>query len=104
MRVTATSVRQGRWPRLGLALLAAGMVLAALLGACRRGEAEPTEPPVTIIRSEGETSTPTATPTATPGAPAAQPTAEPTEAYPLPSPPPTELPAYPEPETPTPSP
>ena len=94
MRYNRTPAR-GKTPargrrRLGLLSLAllAVLVAPAVLGACSSGQPQPTEPPVTIMRSE--TSTPTATATEAAGEPAAPvaPAATPTEDgdYPFPTP------------------
>ncbi len=68
-----------RWMAAASVALAMGL-LAGALGACSSPEAQPAEPPVTIMRSEGATQT--ATPTATPGAPVAPAAGDNTEGYP----------------------
>ena len=72
--------RRGKAALVGLALVTV-LVLPALLSACSSPEPEPTEPPVTIMRSEGGTAT--ATPTGTPVTPAA--TQTPAGGYPIPT-------------------
>jgi hypothetical protein len=97
--------RRARIALVGLAL-AAVLVAPAFLSACSSRQPEPTEPPVTIMRSDGDTAT--ATPTATPEegatapAQAPAPTQTPMGGYPMPTaagtPRPTSTPmAYPTP-------
>jgi hypothetical protein len=80
--------RGGKVALLGLALVAV-LMAPLFLSACSSREPEPTEPPVTIMRSEGDTATatPTATPEAGATAPAQAPAATQTPAggYPIPT-------------------